>query len=299
MKLPVLLIAFNRPKLTSLVMDALEKYKPKILYVAIDGPRNETDSALSNQIKSEIGKRFEGIEVKTLFRTENLGCKLAVSGAIDWFFANEELGIILEDDCLPNLNFFQFMEEMLFKFRNDPNVGLISGNNFFFGNLEVPFSYYASNYFHIWGWGTWRRSWEGYQPSGISMEEIESVVNSKFNSTAERKFWINNIFNASIGKLDTWDLQWIYYNWRKKRISIMPTKNLVSNIGFGIEATHTKTEDSVLNKIKTEELKFPLVEPKTFDPDRVLDYYSRRLFFRISYLEKLEFYFLKKIRGFL
>ncbi|XDD52791.1 hypothetical protein AB3N62_09840 [Leptospira sp. WS4.C2] len=299
MKLPVLLIAFNRPKLTSLVMDALEKYKPKILYVAIDGPRNETDSALSNQIKLEIGKRFEGIEVKTLFRTENLGCKLAVSGAIDWFFANEELGIILEDDCLPNLNFFQFMEEMLFKFRNDPNVGLISGNNFFFGNLEVPFSYYASNYFHIWGWGTWRRSWEGYQPSGISMEEIESVVNSKFNSTAERKFWINNIFNASIGKLDTWDLQWIYYNWRKKRISIMPTKNLVSNIGFGIEATHTKTEDSVLNKIKTEELKFPLVEPKTFDPDRVLDYYSRRLFFRISYLEKLEFYFLKKIRGFL
>lgn len=298
MKLPVMLIAFNRPNITSDVLDAICKYNPKILYIAVDGPRNEKDVLASNEIKEMVKGKKTNCVIKTLYRKKNLGCRLAVTSAIDWFFENEEMGIILEDDCLPNQSFFLFMDELLPRYQNDESVGLISGNNFFYNKVTLPYSFYASTYTHIWGWGTWRRAWYGYRSSGILEEDISAVVNGKFKDPHERNFWIQNIKNANSGIIDTWDLQWTFFNWEKKRISIMPSKNLVTNIGFGAEATHTTREDSNLNRIPTEELNFPLIAPANLIPSQMLDYYTRRLFFPISYFEKIKIFLFQKLKGY-
>ncbi|TGL04532.1 hypothetical protein EHQ43_14280 [Leptospira bouyouniensis] len=295
MKLPVLLIAFNRPHLTSVVLDSIMSYEPSVLYIAVDGPRHEMDNIAINEFKEILSKRNFNFKLVTLFRKENLGCRLAVSRAIDWFFEHEDMGIILEDDCLPNKSFYRFMELMLIKYNKNENIGIISGNNFFYNKVHLPYSYYSTVYTHIWGWGTWKRAWLGYQSSGISEERIEEIVNSKFPNKVERCFWIENVKLANSGKLDTWDLQWGFFNWEKNRINIMPCKNLVKNIGFGFDATHTKVENSKLNQIETNELDFPLIDPPNLIPNPLLEYYTRRIFVKISFLERIKNYILSKM----
>lgn len=299
MTLPVLLIAFNRPTLTSQVLDSIISYKPQVLYIAVDGPRHEKDMSSILEIQNILNNRKFDFKVITLFREKNLGCRVAVSSAISWFFENEEMGIILEDDCLPNDSFYVFMEKMLIKFKDDTRIGVVSGNNFFYNRIHLPYSYYASVYTHIWGWGTWKRAWSGYKSCGIPEEKIQTVIRDKFSEAKERQFWIENIKLANSGELDTWDLQWGFYNWEKNRINIMPSKNLVKNIGFGEDATHTKAEDSNLNRMETQEMNFPLVEPKDLVPDPLLEYYTRRIFFRIPFHERFKILVLSKMKGLL
>lgn len=159
----ILLLIFNRLDTTQLVFEAIQKVKPPRLYIASDGARIDklSEDSLVGDVRNYVINNIDwDCEVKTLFREENLGCKLAVSGAISWFFQNEGHGIILEDDCLPDHSFFRFCEEMLLKYSDDERIGMISGDNFQFGGSQVEDSYYFSRYPHIWGWATWKRAWK-------------------------------------------------------------------------------------------------------------------------------------------
>src|SRR4030042_6453503 len=149
---PVLFLIFNRPDTTEKVFDEIRKAKPKKLFVAADGPRQDKQGE-----KEKVGRArqivIDGIdwdcEIKTLFRDKNLGCKVAVSSAINWFFENEEMGIILEDDCLPHQSFFRFCGELLEKYKDDERIMVISGENLLFGRKRTNYSYYFSRYYHI------------------------------------------------------------------------------------------------------------------------------------------------------
>jgi hypothetical protein len=157
----VLFLVFNRLDTTKRVFAEIRKARPKQLFIASDGPRKNKpgEKEIVEKVRKYVLDNIDWkCELKTLFRKKNLGCKYAVSGAIDWFFENVEQGIILEDDCLPSQRFFKFCEELLEKYGDDERIMSISGYNPL-GKFEIGESYLFSKYPRIWGWATWRRAW--------------------------------------------------------------------------------------------------------------------------------------------
>lgn len=260
---PVLLLFFNRPSNTHAVFEAIAKARPARLYLASDGPRNEAERDIVEELrKNAIAAVNWPCEVKTLFRSKNLGCRVAVSSAIDWFFENEEAGIILEDDCLPNISFFKFCEEMIQKYSNDTSIWSISGDCFPKDSLIGEYSYFFSKYFHCWGWATWRRVWLSYRADTNTNNGAISKNDLKDASDGSQLFviyWIQILKHLQSGKIDSWAYPFLLDSLKQKGLHIHPAKNLVENIGFGNEATHTKNQASANNRRC--ELQFPLKEP--------------------------------------
>jgi len=256
---PILFLIFDRPDTTQRVFNEIRKAKPAKLFVAADGPRDNKkgEKEKCKQTRKIIEQVDWNCEVYKLFRDTNLGCKMAVSSAIDWFFENVEEGIILEDDCLPSQSFFWFCQELLEYYKNDARVMHISGNNFQFGIRRGKASYYFSRYTHVWGWATWRRAWKSYDVNMKSLEEFKegNQIKNILRTKQEQKNWMN-IFQAVYdGKIDTWDYQWSYACLINNGLSIIPNENLVANIGFGMEATHVKDENTVLSNMEVKNIK--------------------------------------------
>lgn len=279
LKTPVLFLVFNRPDTTKQVFEAIRKAKPPRLYVAADGPRankpgeDEKVKAVRNYVINNVDW---DCEVKTLFRDKNLGCKYAVSGTITWFFENEEMGIILEDDCLPSQSFFWFCEELLERYKDDERIGMISGDNFQKGIKRGEADYYFSVYNHIWGWASWANRWKNYD---VNLNHIKdsSFIDEIFENKQTKNYW-KAIFNdMKQHKIDTWDYQWTFTLWNNKQLTILPNTNMIENIGFGADATHTTAESEFAN-LKAYELELK-THPKDVKRDLEADKFTSKLMF--------------------
>jgi hypothetical protein len=266
---PVLFLVFNRLDTTKKVFEQIRKVRPVRLYIAADGPRNEEaeDVVKCFAVKEYLHHAIDWpCEVKTLYREENLGCGFAVCNAIDWFFQQEEEGIILEDDCLPSIRFFSFCAELLEVFRNEKTIYHISGINHVWRlTQDLKSSFYFSRYSLCWGWATWRRAWQQNDLLLHSEVNIRSSITDVFDTFQERKYWNRelNFILSEIKKntLSIWDTQWFFTILKNRGKSITPKYNLVQNIGFGLSATHTKDENlSHFYPIQT--LEFPLHIPE-------------------------------------
>lgn len=288
LKTPVLFLVFNRPDTTKQVFEAIRKAKPPRLYVAADGPREnkpgeaEKVEAVREYVMNNIDWECE---VKTLFRDKNLGCKYAVSGAITWFFENEEMGIILEDDCLPSQSFFWFCEELLEMYKDDMRIGMISGDNFQKGIKRGEADYYFSVYNHIWGWASWANRWKNYD---VNLNHIKdsSFIDEIFENKQTKNYW-KAIFNdMKQHKIDTWDYQWTFTLWSKKQLTILPNVNLIKNIGFGVDATHTTTVSELADMEHYEMVL--TTHPREIKRDLEADDFTSRLMFeRKSLVERV------------
>ena len=260
---PVLLVTFNRPETTLKVLEAIKRVKPKQIFISSDGPRSDRpeDQKKINEVRRLLDTSIDwDCQVHKLYREKNLGCKLGVSGAISWFFENVEAGIILEDDCLPESSFFQFCEELLQKYQQDDQVMMISGDYFVEPKNDV--SYYFTKHFHIWGWATWRRAWQNYD---IEMKDWPSRKDElkaklKFNPRVWKSY-ASSLDQVFEGRLDTWDYQWVFSSWSRGGLAICPTRNLISNIGFGADATHTQSVESIFSCRNILNIEFPLKHP--------------------------------------
>ena len=262
---PILFIIFNRPDVTKRIFEAIRIAMPKRLYIAGDGAR--ASKAGEAKLVMETRKIAEQIdwecEVKTLFQEKNLGCGKGVSTAINWFFENEEMGIILEDDCLPNQSFFRFCGELLEKYKDNDSIGIISGDNFQRGKKWGKNSYYFSDVINMWGWATWANRWKDFKLDVNELDEtlIFSEIERRFPETPIAEHWKQTYYTMKEHKIDTWDYQFYFSQIAKKRIFIDPNVNLISNIGFGSDATHTlNTQDANAN-IPALTMEFPLSHP--------------------------------------
>ena len=242
MKKPVLFLIFNRPDLTNHVFETIKLYKPNKLYIAADGPRNNksSDIQLCEETRKIVDKINWDCEVKTLFRNENIGCKMNVSNGIDWFFENEENGIILEDDVVPNIDFFNFCEYCLNKYAEDTRIMMITGTNFL-SDTDFDSTYFYSKHFSIWGWATWKRAWKYYD---ISMQKwndpkVKSDIKYMFNGNYIWKHFNYTFDSLSTYYIDTWDIQWVFSCIINNGYCITPKVNLISNIG--VDGTHSKS----------------------------------------------------------
>lgn len=285
MKSPVLFIIFNRPETTKRVFAEIRKYRPAKLFIAADGPReNKVGEKERCEQAREITENIDWpCKVKRLYQKKNLGCKYAVSGAIDWFFENVEEGIILEDDCLPNSSFFTFCEQMLGLYRNNDKVMCVSGDNFLPKKMQKKEGLYFSKYVHIWGWATWKRAWKNYDVEIKNWPKIKrlGLLNKYFDNFIEKVYWFT-IFNAVYDKkIDTWDYQFVYHTWKNGGVSAMPNTNLISNIGFDKEALHTKAINSSLSGMSTDTLKFDS-KNVSININKKADDYSRKNVFGIN-----------------
>lgn len=243
---PILFLVFNRPETTQKVFDRIRQIRPKQLFVAADGPRQDRpeEKVKTDEVRKIITDNIDwDCEVKTLFREQNLGCGKAVSEGITWFFTQVEQGIILEDDTLPDLSFFNFCEDLLNRYSDNQQVMLITGSNFQSGKSWGKSSYFFSKYPKIWGWASWRRAWQHYNFSldGLNKFLDEGKLEHFTQTTEEEKYW-RKTFQSFQGpnRIDTWDYQWIFSIWQQEGLSITPNKNLITNIGFSDNATHTK-----------------------------------------------------------
>ena len=232
---PVLFLIFNRPALTAQVFKRIRAARPRQLFVAADGPRpnNLKDKALCMETRKIIEQIDWACEVKTLFRVENLGCGKAVSEAITWFFDHVEEGIILEDDCVPHADFFLFCEKMLEKYRHEARIMQITGTNYLFKQYKnTPNTYHFSAYNSIWGWATWRKSWQQYrfyieQPSEILPHLTENITHPVLRT------WLMESFtDVAAGKIDTWDFQWNFAIQKNNGLCVTPNLNLIKNKGY-------------------------------------------------------------------
>lgn len=273
----VLLLTFNRPDTTLRVFEAIRKAKPPRLYVSCDGPRKGRDGDIERVAR--VQKITTDVdwpcEVKTLFQKNNLGCRYAVSNAITWFFQKEEQGIILEDDDLASLDFFYFCESLLNYYRDDERVSTISGTNNQNGKKRGNESYYFSKYVQTWGWATWRRTWKLYD-GDISFWpkwKNSNNYNNLFIDNIERRYW-NKIFNR-IYKSNPNSMAYPFTAniWYRSGLTATPNVNLVKNIGFGEDATHTKFSLPYLDNISVEPFA-ELTHPKSVEIDIEADLFN-------------------------
>lgn len=282
---PVAFIIFNRPDTTERVFAEIAKMRPRKLLVVADGARdNRAGEAERCAATRAIIERVDWeCEVLRNYSDTNLGCRNRVASGIDWVFEQVPEAIILEDDCLPDPTFFRFCEEMLDRYRNDTRVAMISGDNFLFDKFDVGASYYFSRYCHIWGWASWRRAWRHYDRRASIWPRFreQGWLKSLVHSRGEEMYWKRAFDGVHSGKIDTWDYQWVLASWAQGMVSVMPARNLISNIGFGIDATHTR-RTSRYAEMKTTPLEFPLRHPDIALPHRTADEFTARSVFTVS-----------------
>lgn len=232
---PILFIIFNRPNTTNKVFERIKRIRPRALFIAADGVRVNypKDIECCQASRAIVNKIDWDCTVKTLFRTENLGCGKAVSEAITWFFENVEQGIILEDDCLPDISFFYFCELMLNRYGNEQRVMQITGTNYLFNtNKSLSNSYYFSAYNSIWGWATWRRAWQYYDYNLENAEEAQIFLPKRFYNIALQNWLLASYREVEENKIDTWDFQWNFIFQKMNGLCVTPSVNLISNIGY-------------------------------------------------------------------
>lgn len=276
---PVLFNIFNRPDTTQRVFEKIREGKPGKLYVAADGPRadRENEAALCEATRKVIQVDWE-CEVHYLYRTENLGCKMGMSGAIKWFFENEPEGIVLEDDCLPGDSFFRFCDVLLEKYRYDTRIAHIAGTHMAKGKTFGDATYYFSKYTFIWGWASWRRVWENYDEKLELMDGFleQGLFKYIYDKKKVTDRLASNLNMVRTNAIDTWDYQYLFMNFWNNSLSACPNVNLISNIGFDARATHTEDKNNKFAAMPLETIS-EITHPKYFVPVLDADYYVLKL----------------------
>lgn len=239
---PILILSFNRPESTRKLIESLRPLKPRKIYFAVDGPREGLNADLEKVSNTRAAQsEFNWpVELSTRFLDKNLGCKLAISSAIDWFFENEDLGIILEDDCIPTPEFLNFASNMLNKYRNIERIMQISGSSFFPEIANYDYNHYFSKLPVIWGWATWRRAWKNFEFNTISsaVDDPKKLIYDYYDNNLISK-WFHRYYIESLSpKASAWSPHWIFSIIRNNGLTVMPMANMVRNIGMTDDSTH-------------------------------------------------------------
>lgn len=244
---PIAYIVFNRPRHTKETFAAIRAQKPAKLFIIADGPRFEhpTDEQRCREVRKIISNIDWPCDVHRNFAEQNMGCKKRVSSGLDWVFEQVESAIVLEDDCVPHPDFFSYCANLLERYAADERVWVITGNNFQGGRKRGDASYYFSKFNHCWGWATWRRAWSQYKVDIPFWQtwKLSTDWTNKTPDLVERKVFGDLFDRVSRGEIDTWDYQWTACVWYHGGLTATPNVNLVTNIGFGPDATHTMADN--------------------------------------------------------
>lgn len=279
---PVALFIFNRPDTTARVFEAIRAARPRKLLVVADGARaDRLGEAERCAATRAIVERIDwDCQLITNYAAHNMGCRKRISSGLRWVFDTVEEAIILEDDCLPSQSFFPYCQELLARYRDDPRIQLISGNNFLGARSRPSDSYYFTKYTYIWGWASWRRAFELYDVDMAGWPALkQSGAMRAHCDRGEQRYWERRFDQTYAGVVDSWDYQMMFTAYAHDLLSIAPEKNLVSNIGFSPEGTHLALGDDATSNLPTHELG-ALRHPAHVERDREADRYVFRTIYQ-------------------
>lgn len=296
---PILFVIFNRKETALTSLAAIKKVRPKKMYISGDGPRSHVPGE-EEKVKNTRAAILDAIdwecEVKTRFQEENIGCGPGVFSAISWLFQEEEQGIILEDDCVAKESFFPYVEELLERYKNDERIAQISGFNEL-GQTFSEDSYSFSSYYVCWGWATWRRAWQhmDYKMEWRTSTQKDDILLNCGYKGKDYNYWKRRVKAVNDKTVSAWDYQWCFSAASQNQLGIFPNTNLISNIGFDNDATHTG-KNPFINYEAQADLSFPLKHPKyilaNFEFD--MNYFKARN----SFITNVAWFFPKPIKDF-
>lgn len=272
--IPVLVVTYKRHDTTFEVLKSLKEVQAKKIYISSNHWKNDEEKNTILSLREKIREFIDwDCEVHMIIREKHLTAKISFSSAIDTFFQHEEMGIILEDDIVPNQSFFYFCQEMLERYKENEKIFMISGWSALDFDQEAKSTlqddYCFSKYAHIWGWATWRRAWKFYQKEFIDFKNEFSSL--EFDTNDEKKTWYQIFKLYNEGKIDTWDHPWTYTIWKNDGLCIYPKNNMTQNIGLNrSDATNTK-QWSKYNEMKTYSINFPIKHPKVIGRNSFID----------------------------
>ncbi len=246
MTIPILLITFNRPEHTKRVLEAIMAAQPQDLYVFQDGARdgNANDAKKCAEVRQVVEEMTKGstVRVHTNFSDRNLGCGAGPMTGIGWFFNQVEMGIVMEDDCLPHPDFFNYCEELLLKYKDDDKVRFINAT-LYDNRWQCEASYDFSRYMVTGAWAGWKRTWQGFD---LDLKSLDAKAFRKHvlrltDNRAEANWWFSIVreIQGDTTKKSYWDYQMQIHLFKSSALTIHPKVNLVSNIGFDGAGTHT------------------------------------------------------------
>ncbi|MEI6304726.1 MAG: nucleotide-diphospho-sugar transferase [Candidatus Taylorbacteria bacterium] len=291
----ILLIIFNRPVNTRKVFARIREVRPEKLFIAADGPRTTRvgEDMLCEETRGIIRDVDWPCEVTTRFQDHNMGCKLHESYAMSWFFNQVAEGIVLEDDCLPNISFFSFCTKMLERYRDNPEILAINGTDFLLPEeISDPTSTYRfSRCVMGWGWASWNRAWRLYDVDMKNIDKLSNNLNTYgalFTKEKYLRYFIRHFKHIESHSVDTWDAQWQYSILLNQGIVISPNFNLVDNIGFGKDATHTT--DNNPHRCPTHEIEGVIKHPSSVIVDREADAILIEKIFMTSLYNRIKYF---------
>lgn len=245
-KAPVLLLMFNRPDKVKKSFSKIRDFKPSKLYISCDGPRNKNDQLKTSECWAVLNELIDwDCSVYKKINLENMGCKKAINSGLDWFFNHENEGIIIEDDVVLSPDFFVYASHCLNLYRDNRKIFSITASGVPEKFYSEKSAIYSSHFPQIWGWATWADRWASVRQFEFENKRF-NVFSSKLNLTKDqRRYWLDGISAVEMGKLDTWDFHLAHASFASLGLTLYPSKNLVTNIGFDQDSTNTNDLDHI------------------------------------------------------
>lgn len=268
---PVVMFIFKRLDTTKQVLERIREVRPPKLYIVGEGPRPSVpgEAELVNQVRKMVEDSIDWpCEVYKNYVPEDIGVGKRMSSGIDWVFKNEERAIFLEDDIFVDKSFFFYAEELLERYAHDDRVMMISARN------SVPSTTYAisgsytfTSFGSIWGWASWRSAWEKYDFTMSKWPEARKnkTLRRLFNSDYAYKRMTESSFDSLSKGLNTWDFQWNFAMMINNGLTVVPKDNLMTNVGFRKDGTHTVAGNKTGTVGEIHTMKFPLVHPTAIE----------------------------------
>jgi hypothetical protein len=268
---PVALFAYDRPDATRRVVDRIAEAEPPAVYAVADGPRDDpAERERCAETRRVIRDADWECPVHTLFRESNVGLPEAVYTGLDWVFEREPEAIILEDDTVPSDSFFRFCETLLDRYRETPRVMMINGTNRLGTWRDDAQDYHFATYQDVWGWATWREAWDEYDPrmSAWADPSVRERIRATLDDDERYEYYAYRFQRSYDGISPAWSRMWRFAILANGGVCAIPSRNLITNVGFGPRAVHTTDSSSPLAALPRREVEFPLTGPSDLEPDR-------------------------------
>jgi hypothetical protein len=280
---PVAFFIYKRPERTRRIFERIREARPSRLFLIADAPRASEDRLACEQARAIAAEVDWPCEVTRDFAERNLGVKHRIPSGIDRVFGEVDRAILLEDDCLPHPTFFRFCEELLDRYEDEERVMHVAGSQLLPRPPAGDASYHFSRYVHIWGWATWRRAWRHFDVGLREWHELdraarEARLRALFDAESERRYW-RYVWDNS-GEIENWDAQWSYVLLSRDGLAANSNRNLISNIGFGSDATSATEDPFGIAARPLEGTEFPLAHPDSLQRDAAADTAASSLLFR-------------------
>lgn len=268
----VLMIFFCRAEKTREVFESVKKARPSRLYLYQDGARATVESDKENieKCRAIVADMDWECEVHTFYQEQNFGCDPSEYIAQRWFFDNEEMGIVLEDDDVPAQAFFPFCKELLEKYKDNQKINMICGMNNNDVSKDVKESYLFTKMGSIWGWASWRRVIDTWDKDYTWLDDPDkiSIIRKNYCKYGDPdKYFECAKAHRKTGRAhyESINAAAMYLNGG---VNIVPKYNMIKNIGIDQESTHSTGDIRLLPKRtqklfykRTYEIEFPLIHP--------------------------------------